>query len=556
MGEEPTSGNEWAGTDLAAVIGSVIEATPEGMAIVAPLGEIVVTNRALAELLGTTPDALRGEEIGDVLPGLSPESLNGGGEQVEVEVRAGDGTERTLEIWAVPISGPKGTISVAVRDASERKQVEDRLRQVSDHDPLTGLVNRHRFEVDADKEFLRANRYGGGALIVFNLDNFREINHALGHRAGDELIRETANIISDRVRETDVVARLAGDQFAVLLTDVAGDVAREIGTDISERIRERRFELEGKAVSVQLSGGVVALDGGAADSTEAMRWAELAMRRAKVMGGGRVISFDMEMLPTEDSPLTWSERIRAALDANTFVPHFQPILELASDTVTKWEVLIRMEDESGGIIPPSSFVPTAERFGLIHELDLWVVKNALEAMTAHPDRRELRLEINLSGKSIGDPDMLNSIIEEIERSGIEPGRIIFEVTETAAIANLEEAAKFGQKLLDLGCGFALDDFGTGFASFYYLKRLPLTHLKIDGDFVRSLTSSAVDQLVVKAIVEIAHGMGLKTIAEYVEDAATLELLRDFGVDYCQGFQIGRPAPPVPPDRIPARELWD
>ncbi len=176
-----------------------------------------------------------------------------------------------------------------------------------------------------------------------------------------------------------------------------------------------------------------------------------------------------------------------------------------------------MRGDEGEMIPPDSFVPTAERFGLIQELDQWVVRNAIAAMRAH-DERGLSLEINLSGKSIGDPEMLEAIRGEIDASGIDPRRLIFEVTETAAIANLEQAARFGRELLDLGCGFALDDFGTGFASFYYLKRLPLTHLKIDGDFIRGLSASPVDQLVVKAIVEIARGMELETIAEYVEDA--------------------------------------
>jgi EAL domain-containing protein (putative c-di-GMP-specific phosphodiesterase class I) len=202
------------------------------------------------------------------------------------------------------------------------------------------------------------------------------------------------------------------------------------------------------------------------------------------------------------------------------------------------------------VVEPDSFVPTAERLGLIEELDLWVVRNAVEAMAAHGDREGLSLELNLSGRSIGSPDMLERIVAEITSAEVDPRRLIFEVTETAAIANLEQAARFGRELLELGCGFALDDFGTGFASFYYLKRLPLTHLKIDGDFIRGLAASPVDQLVVRAIVEIAGGMGLKTIAEYVEDAPTLELLREFGVDYCQGYAIGPPAPPDPPDRMP------
>jgi diguanylate cyclase (GGDEF)-like protein len=434
---------------------------------------------------------------------------------------------------------------------AELEALRARLQEVSDTDAITGLASARRFEIDAERELARASRYGGGALLVLGLDNFKHVNEARGYRAGDEVLREIAALLLERLREIDIASRHGGDRYAIVLTEVTVERARSIGEELSRLIAERPFEIEGKPISIRVSGGVVGLAEGPADVAEAMRWAEVAMARAKAMGGDRVIAFDPADLPDHVPALTWSERIRAALETDRFVQHYQPILELSSGSVSSWELLIRMQGEGGEMIQPNSFIPTAERFGLIKDLDRWVVRSAVAAMAAHTgDEDPFRLEINLSGQSIGDPVMLEEITKEISSADLDPRRLVFEVTETAAIANLEQAARFGRALIDLGCGFALDDFGTGFASFYYLKRLPLTHLKIDGDFVRGISSSSVDQLVVQAIVQIAEGMGLETIAEYVEDAETLELLRDLGVDYCQGFEIGRPEPPPPPDLGP------
>jgi diguanylate cyclase (GGDEF)-like protein/PAS domain S-box-containing protein len=556
--------DRFAGADASALVTGMLEAAPVGMLIADPRGAVLAGNRLAAEIFGVDPVALAGTPLATLLGGVDFEtggageivagSPNGaatpgpGSEPRRATATRADGSEVAVEIWSAPI-GASETLSIAVRDASERDRIEDRLRELSDTDPLTGLANRRRLEADAERELARAARYGGGALLILGLDNFKRINEAFGYRHGDELLREIGAVITERIRETDVAARLSGDTFAVVLTEVSVERARSIGDDMLQMLGGHRFEPEGSPVMVAASGGVIGLADGPADVSEALSWAELAMRRAKAMGGGRIVAFEDSLLPERESGMTWSERIRAALDSDAFVPHFQPILELSSGSVNSWEVLIRMLGEEGEVIGPDSFVPTAERYGLIQELDRWVVRNAIAAMRAH-DERGLSLEINLSGKSIGDPEMLSAIRSEIEASGVDPRRLVFEVTETAAIANLEQAARFGRELLDLGCGFALDDFGTGFASFYYLKRLPLTHLKIDGDFIRGLASSPVDQLVVKAIVEIADGMGLETIAEYVEDAATIELLREFGVDYCQGFEIGRPAAPQPPDLVP------
>ena len=547
MERQPPIAAELTDGPAAALLAEVIGAVSEGVVIVGAGDRVAFANPAAARLLGREPESLPGLPLSELLAGagLGPGVVELAGARLQRR----DGSEVELEIRVVEL-GADGARAVCFRDPSGRAEVEERLLEISERDPLTGLLNRRRFEVDVDKELARSARYGGGALLVLGVDDFRRINDRVGYRAGDELLREVAAVIEERIRETDIAARLGGDEFAIVLTEVSVERARSIGEDLVHLIGSHPFVIAGEAIPLHVSAGVIGLGEGPADAGEALSWAELSMRRAKAMGGGRAIAFQESLLPATRPAQTWSERIREALDADSFVPYFQPILELASDSVTSWEVLIRMRGEGDEVISPESFVPTAERFGLIQELDRWVVASAIAAMEAHEDRPELCLEVNLSGKSIGDPEMLTAIRNQIEASDVDPTRLIFEVTETAAIANLEQASRFGRELLELGCGFALDDFGTGFASFYYLKRLPLTHLKIDGDFIRGLSASPVDQLVVRAIIEIARGMGLRTIAEYVEDAPTLELLREFGVDYCQGYEVGAPAAAEPPDLIP------
>jgi EAL domain-containing protein (putative c-di-GMP-specific phosphodiesterase class I) len=241
--------------------------------------------------------------------------------------------------------------------------------------------------------------------------------------------------------------------------------------------------------------------------------------------------------------LTWSQRIRDALEHDRFVLHMQPILELSSGSVSHGELLLRMEGDRGKLIPPGAFLPAAERFGLIHQIDRWVVRRAIRLL-AESDRATMpRIGVNLSGESVvGDAQLLSVIEDELANMSADPSRLIFEVTETAAIANMPEATSFAQGLTGLGCSLALDDFGTGFGSFYYLKHLPVRYLKMDGEFIQNLPRSHVDEHMVKAIVGVAQGLGIKTVAESVADDETIRLLQEHGVDYAQGFHVGRPAP--------------
>ncbi len=267
------------------------------------------------------------------------------------------------------------------------------------------------------------------------------------------------------------------------------------------------------------------------------------MYEAKENGRNTVCEFKPESQTELQSKRAWSERIRNAVDQGRFVLLAQPILDLATGGVSQYEMLIRMRSEGEGLISPGAFLPTAERFGMIQGIDEWVAQQAVRTLARYQRAgKDITLEINLSGLTMTDPNFVMMIGREMSRAAIDPSKLVFEVTETAAVADIDLARKFAESLNRVGCRFALDDFGSGFASFYYLKHLPISYLKIDGEFVKDLPRSPTDQLVIKALVSVAEGLGIKTVAEFVEDQETLELLREFGVSYAQGYHIGRPAP--------------
>jgi EAL domain-containing protein (putative c-di-GMP-specific phosphodiesterase class I) len=271
--------------------------------------------------------------------------------------------------------------------------------------------------------------------------------------------------------------------------------------------------------------------------------AETSMHLAKESGRDRVIGHEPDGRADGDSRRAWSERVRQATEKGLFVLVSQPIVNLKSGDTTQHEVLVRMRDEGGGLVKPAAFLATAERFGLVGGIDRWVTQQAVRLIAAHnKEGRELTLEVNLSGMTMGDARFPEEVRRQLTSSGIDPASLIFEVTETAAVADIEQARLFAQSLAKVGCRFALDDFGSGYASFYYLKHLPISYLKIDGEFVRELPGSRTDQLIVKALVEVCEGLGIKTIAEFVTDQQTMEMVRDLGVDFAQGYHLGRPEP--------------
>jgi len=341
------------------------------------------------------------------------------------------------------------------------------------------------------------------------------------------------------------VARLGGDEFAILLPSADVEQARQVGEDIVEALRAQSVAVSSER-SLRLTACVgVAMFGQDYDvSAEAVLVnADIAMYEAKEAGRDRVVLLDAaEGAQTQmRARLTWAERIRDALENDHFQLFQQPILDVRLGEVTHHELLVRLPGDSGELIPPGTFLYIAEQFGSIQAIDRWVVGQAAALIKRiHAEGNPVTLSVNLSGASITDASLLDFVESELRDTGIDPHALIFEVTETAAIVNIEKARRFAERLGELGCAFALDDFGAGFGSFYYLKHLPFDYLKIDGDFIRQLPASKADQLTVKAIVQIAHGLGKKTVAEFVGDDATLRLLGRYGVDFAQGYFPGKP----------------
>ncbi len=432
-----------------------------------------------------------------------------------------------------------------VQDISERKEMARRLEYVVDHDFLTGLFNRRHFEQELSKETARAVRYGApGAVLLIDLDNFKEVNDTFGHRAGDDVLKGVAGLLRQRLRHTDVVARLGGDEFAVLLTETAADQVRSVAEEVVKAVGRETAVMADRTIRITASVGVAMFEG--LTDVEVLACADLAMYEAKEVGRNRYEVYRPAEGGGEPGPTrpAGAGRLRQALEEDRLLLYCQPILDLGSNVIRQYELLLRLPDGEGGEpLLPSTFLYHAERSGLIQAIDAWVVRQAIALIADHARAgHALALNVNLSGKSIGDRKLAALIESELAESGIDPTQLTFELTETAAISNIEEARAFAVRLRARGCRFALDDFGVGFGSFFYLKSFPFDVLKIDGDFIRDLGTSPLNQLVVSAIVGIARGMGKQTVAEFVGDEAAAQLLRTMGVDHAQGYHVGIPRP--------------
>ena len=432
-------------------------------------------------------------------------------------------------------------------DITERRTMERELRHMADHDPLTGLLNRRGLEAELERHVAHVNRYGDrGALLVLDLDHFKAVNDTLGHEAGDRLIVNVATLLKSRLRSSDAVARLGGDEFAILLPDANAEVAQHVAEQIVADVHANAVVEQGQTSRhVTASIGVTMFTQGQINSEGVLVDVDLAMYDAKEAGRDQVAmhSGGRDEQPRMKARLEWIDRIRSALDHGQFTLYRQPILELHSERVSQCELLLRMVDDSGDAIPPGAFLYIAERYDLIQELDEWVATEAIGLVAREEAAgRSGSVEINVSAKSLANDRLLHVIESEIERQGIDPSQLIFEVTETAAISHMALASSFAERLKKLGCRFALDDFGAGFGGFYYLKHIPFDYLKIDREFVTDCLHNRTDQLVIEALVALAHGLNKQTIAEGVEDHETELFLRRRGVDLAQGYHIGRPAP--------------
>jgi len=418
---------------------------------------------------------------------------------------------------------------------------ETRAQYLADHDILTGLFNRGRLTEALDAQLRHAAECGsGGAVLLIDVDNFKLVNDSYGHSEGDRLLKLVAEMIRSSLRASDIAARLGSDEFAVILPETSESDAVSSANQIRRMLHDRVH-----GPGVQSSVGVCAF--GTADELspdDVMIGADIALYEAKEQGGDRTVVYRGH----GGAVLTWVDRIWTALAENRFVLYGQPIVSLSSGEVVRKELLIRMISEDGDVIPPDAFLPTAERFGLVTAIDRWVTDEALRIAAAGE-----AISFNLSAASIGDERILASVREAIA-AGLDPDRVLFEVTETAAMTNLDGAREFATDLTGMGCDLALDDFGTGFGSFTYLKHLPVRYLKIDMEFVRDLPRNSTDQEVVQAICAIAHSLGKRTIAEGVESGDARAMLVGYGVDFAQGYYIGRPKRISPPTDLERRLL--
>ena len=432
-----------------------------------------------------------------------------------------------------------------VLGALERaEKTEAELRYLADHDSLTGLLDRRRFRAELDQYVSFTNRYGGqGAVMIIDIDGLKGVNDSLGHHSGDNLIRQIARIMRERVRATDIVARLSGDELAVLMPQTDTEGAMQLAEDLRAQVAESARPAS-EAEPVTISVGVAMFGGEHPEGTEGVLIAaDQAMYEAKEDGRNLVaLHRDPAEAPrAARRNQTTTARIRDALTHDRLSLHSQPIHNLASGGVDRHELLLRMTGDDGEVMPAASFIGAAERSGMIQELDRWVVVKALELLSRNDSEGvPVSLHINISGVSVADISVLEFIERRLDEGDADPSRCTFEITGTAKIGDYAKAGGFADRLSEFGCQVAIDDYGAGYGPFLYLKQLPFDLIKIDGAFIEDMPSSDADQLTVQAIVQIARGLGKTTIAEYVQDDATTEMLREFGVDMAQGYHLGAP----------------
>jgi diguanylate cyclase (GGDEF)-like protein/PAS domain S-box-containing protein len=540
---------------------SAFEEAPIGMALTSPDFRFLRVNRALCQITGYMPSQLEGLPVASI---THPDDLKADwearGAMLEGELTSHRAERRYLHasgsaVWVAINStlvrdadGKPLHFLAQMQDVTERRRHEADLRRMADHDPLTGLLNRRSFERELERHVAYVERYGPkGAAIVLDLDHFKTINDTLGHSAGDELIVRVAHALRSRLRESDVLSRLGGDEFAILLPEATPEEADAVAAAVLDAVRTLAVPTAtGRTRTVTASLGIALFDSAEKLTGEdVLVNADLAMYDAKEAGRDQLAAYDAPERPETriEARISWADMIRDALAEDAFVLHAQPIVDLSTGEATQYELLLRMRGPDGELIGPSAFLPVAERFDLMGAIDRWVVSRAIRIVGAELRAgRRLVVEINISGRSAGDPELLELIERELRSSEVCPSQIIFEITETIAVSNIPRAQHFAARLADLGCRFALDDFGAGFGSFYYLKHLPFDYLKIDGEFVRHSAADPTDQLVIQAVVDIARGLGKRTVAEHVGDSETAALLQRMGVDHAQGFHLGEPAP--------------
>ncbi len=537
-------------------LNTILDATLDPVVTVTADGEIRYINPAGRVLLGIQEPRRFGLRLTDFLPEWAqqqifktaiPTAIEEGEWHGESALLTNEEVEIPIAVTAVPHKTEEGEVdllSFIARDQSERKRFDDHLSFLADHDPLTSLYTRKRFVEELGREIARSHRSGAaGAVVLIDLDDFKYVNDTQGHRNGDRLLTSLAHVLRQTVRANDLLARLDGDEFAVLVTETQPSRVDFVVERLLKAVRNHFVHVGEQPIGVTASAGIAFFPEQGASAEEVLSRADQALDRAKRQGRDQFAMFkqDDKWQAQVDSRLSGEKLIREALARGRFVLHAQPILDLRSNEVVQYELLIRMLDEQNQLVPPASFLYTAERFGLIRSIDRWVVRQAIRLIS---EQRALgnyvRLSVNLSAKSVGDLELTTHIEKELAEGGVEPGQLTIEITETTTVNDAERSKIFAIAMKQIGCRLALDDFGVGFNTMQTLKHLPVDYLKIDGSFIRDLPSNKVDQHLVRAMVEVARALKKRTVAEFVSSAEILKVVRDSGVDFAQGFFIGKP----------------
>jgi len=437
---------------------------------------------------------------------------------------------------------------VMLHDVTEMRGLTRQMSYQAAHDALTGLVNRREFERRLEEAIESGHRGDGQHVLCYlDLDRFKLVNDTSGHLAGDSMLREVAKLLRDAVRDSDTVGRLGGDEFGILLVGCPLEKARQIADDVCRAVGDHRFVWRDKIFNIGASIGLVEISRESGTLEELLAAADTACYVAKRQGSGRVVVYSArdEALARHTGEIQWLQRLQSALKENRFHLYHQVIVPAhGEEGGPAMEVLVRLQDESGHDLLPAEFMRAAERYRLMGLVDRWVVQTTLSALGrgAISVPPEHSVAINISGQTLGDVQFLEFVVECLDSTGVTPGQVCFEIAESAVIANLDHARRFVGVLHGMGCQFALDDFGSGVGSFSNLKTLPLDYLKIDGSFIRNLARDSVNQAMVTAMIKLARTLNFKVIAEQVEDSASEEAARRMGVDFLQGYAIGRPQP--------------
>jgi diguanylate cyclase (GGDEF)-like protein/PAS domain S-box-containing protein len=546
---------------------ATLESISEGVITTDTRGKIDYVNSAAEALLGCTRDRLQGRKFSEVAALVDEADRRPLGDpaarcleerrRVDLGRRAllisqASGEEFSVELRASPIrlqGNETGGCVMVLHDVSEIRGLARQMSYQASHDPLTGLANRREFERRLE-DLLQAVRSGAGShvLCYLDLDRFKNVNDTSGHMAGDNMLREIAGILKDKIRDSDVVARVGGDEFGMLLIGCPLDKARQIADDVCAAIRDYRFVWRDKIFSVGVSVGLVQIGPESGSLEDILSAADSACYIAKQEGRGRIHVYSArdEAVARQRGEILWLQKLQAALKENRFELHVQPIVAVAGrpDTGPACEVLLRLPDGEGAESRPMEFMQAAERYRLMPSVDRWVLQTTFAAVGAGVLKlpRGRSVAVNISSQTLADPQFLEFVVESLDRSGMPPEQVCFELSESAVAASTSHAARFVAVLHGLGCQFALDDFGSGQGSFASLKQLSMDYLKIDGSFIRGLGTDDVNVAMVTAMIELARTLGIKVIAEHVESERAFEVVRALKVDFAQGYAVGRPEP--------------